>query len=257
MKYCLALLFLIPVTVFAEEWTPPANPDPQTILNEAQDDAREKRYEMALAKHLWFHENATKLQPGMSGVRLSFALSYWNNLGKVYPPAMDQLREIRDEASENVLNGKQLTNSFHDLASINRTLSEDTHTVDTFILLDTQNTKSAKSVYRLARRALIKGKEYQLCGKYLDPKRSYPIILKGREANQRLAKNPKFGARLLEFGNKKFTNDTATLIALLVVNDRKREPNEIAVSAKTEWDNAAFHAAINKALEGNVPTPWP
>jgi len=250
-------LLLIPVNVFADEWKPPANPDPQTILNEAQNDARAKRYETALAKHIWFHENATKLQPGMSGVRLSFALSYWYDLGKAYPPAMERLKETRDEASENALNGKQLSNSFHDLASINRTLSEDSHTTDTFILLDTQDKAAAKKIFHMAKPALIKGNEYQLCGKYLDPKRSYPLILNFRKTHQRLAKNPKFGPGLLGFGNKKFTNDIATLIALLVVNDRKGEAKEIAVSAKTKWDNADFHTAIDKALEGKVPTPWP
>lgn len=52
MKLLLAILFFIPVTAFAEEWTPPENPDPQTILSEAQTDARAKRYEVALAKQI-------------------------------------------------------------------------------------------------------------------------------------------------------------------------------------------------------------
>ena len=257
MKRSLVILCILPAPLFAEEWTPPENPDPQTILNEAQDDARAKRYEMALAKHIWFHKNALKHQAGMSGVRLSFALSYWHNLGKVYPPAMDLLKETRNEASENVLNGKQLVESFHDLASINRTLSEDSHTTDTFILLDTQDKATAKKVFRLAKSALIKSKEYQLCGKYLDPAQSYPMILRSRKMHQRMAKKPQFGAGLLEFSNKKFTNDISTLIALLVVNDQKMKAKEIAVSAKTEWDNPAFHAAIDKALKGKVPDPWP
>lgn len=257
MKPLLILLFILPTSLFAAEWTPPANPDPQTILNEAQEDTRAKRYEMALEKYIWFHKNAIKHNAGMSGVRLSFALSYWHNLAKVYPPAMDLLRETRDEASENVLNGKQLVESFHDLASINRTISEDSHTTDTFILLETQNKATAKKVFRLAKSALIKGKEYQLCGKYLDPDQSYPLMLRNRKMHQQMAKNPQFGARLLEFSDKKFTNDVATLIALLVVNDQKMKAKEIADSAKTEWDNAPFHAAIEKALEGKVPDPWP
>ncbi|MCH9791436.1 MAG: hypothetical protein K0U82_11475, partial [Planctomycetes bacterium] len=240
-----------------EEWTPPENPDPQTILNEAQSDALAKRYEIALAKHIWFHKNATKLQPAMIGVRLSFALSYWHDLGKVYPPAIERLKETRDQASKNVLNGKQLTDSFHDFVSINRTLGENAQTVDTFILLDMQNKKSAKKVYHMARRALIKGKEYKLCGKYLDPKQSFPLTIKQYTENKKMAKNPQLGKDFINIANLMFKNEVTTLIALLVVNDRKKEANEIAVSAKMEWDNPDFHAAIDKALEGNVPTPWP
>ena len=43
MKFLLPILCLIPISTFAEEWKPPANPDPQTILSEAQADARAKR----------------------------------------------------------------------------------------------------------------------------------------------------------------------------------------------------------------------
>ena len=55
MKPLLIILFILPASLFAEEWTPPENPDPQTILNEAQSDALAKRYEIALAKHIWLH----------------------------------------------------------------------------------------------------------------------------------------------------------------------------------------------------------
>ncbi|QDT41875.1 hypothetical protein Pan241w_19430 [Gimesia alba] len=257
MKFLLPILCLIPISTFAEEWTPPANPDPQTILSEAQADARAKRYEVALAKQVWIHQNALKHNPGFSGVRLSFALHAWHDLAKVYPPALDQLREARDQAAKNVLDGKQLFKSFQEFASINRTLNENSLTVNTFIQLELQDKAAAKKVFLLAEPSLIRGQEYKICGKYLEPKRSYALMLQIRESNQRPAKKPQFGPNILEFTNKKFTNDISTLIALLVVNDRKQEAKEIAVSAKKEWDNDAFHAAIDKALEGNVPTPWP
>ncbi|QDV50013.1 hypothetical protein [Gimesia fumaroli] len=257
MKFLLPILCLIPISAFAEEWMPPANPDLQSILSEAQADARAKRYELALTKQVWFHENALKHNRAFSGVRLSFALASWHDLGKVYPPALDRLKEARDQASNNVLDGKDLFKSFQDFSSINRILNEDSLTVNTFIQLELQDKAAAKKVFRLAKPSLIRGKEYKICGKYLEPKRSYALMLQLRKSNQRLAKNPQFGPNILEFSNKKFTNDIATLIALLVVNDRKMEAKEIAKSAKTEWDNAAFHAAIDKALEGNVPTPWP
>jgi len=74
---------------------------------------------------------------------------------------------------------------------------------------------------------------------------------------KRLAKDPGIGAERLEFANEKFTNDAATLIALLVVNGRKAEAEEVAGDAKKEWNNASFHAEIDKALQGKLPKPWP
>lgn len=40
------------------------------------------QYKQALEKHLWFHEESKK-SPGMAGVRLSYAISAWINLGNV------------------------------------------------------------------------------------------------------------------------------------------------------------------------------
>lgn len=57
-------------------------------------------YEAALAKHIWFYNEALKINPNMYGVRLSFALSYWKQLADVYPPAKVKLIEARDEAEK-------------------------------------------------------------------------------------------------------------------------------------------------------------
>jgi hypothetical protein len=240
-----------------DKWRPPENPNPHEILHEARADARAQHYEEALAKHVWFHRNALKYEPALSGVRLSFALGYWHELGKAYPPALVKLKEIRDEAEEDVRNGKNIRESFPDLRAINRTVGEESRTKDIFILLDAQNADAAKRVFHYAQPALIKAKEYKLCGKYIDPRRSFPRIIAGFRAEKRLAKDQQFGAEHLDFANKKFTYDTTTLIALLVVNGRKAEAEDIAGNAKKEWDNASFHAEIDKALQGGVPKPWP
>ena len=84
---CAAIVLTLTTTSAVGDWTPPSNPNPDKILREAQDDARAGRYPDALAKHVWFHENALTYAPAMYGVRLSFALSYWVNLGNLYPPA--------------------------------------------------------------------------------------------------------------------------------------------------------------------------
>jgi len=241
----------------ADGWKLPENPDPHEILSEAQADARAKRYEDALAKHVWFHRNALKYEPALGGVRLSFALSYWHELGKAYPPALVKLKEIRNEAAKNVTNGNHVRESFHDLAAINRTVGEESHTKEIFVLLDAQNADAAKEVFNLAQPALINAKKYKLCGKYIDPKRSFPRIIEHFRMNKRLAKQSRYEASSLEFADKKFTNDATTLIALLTINGRKAEAEEIAGDAKKEWNNASFHAEIDKALQGKLPKPWP
>src|SRR5690349_10482282 len=71
--------------------------DPQAVLNEARQLAQAGKYEEALAKHLWYHENALRIQPSQLGVRVSFALAAWRDLGEKFPKAHDALVGIRDE----------------------------------------------------------------------------------------------------------------------------------------------------------------
>lgn len=243
--------------VVAAQWTPPANPKAQTILREARDDAKQKRFQDALAKHIWIFEHSLEREPAMAGVRLSFALADWAALGKSYPPALSRLREFRDGAKRNVLEGKEVRTSFMDLAAIDRTLGEQAATRETFEALDEKDEDAAGTIYSLAQPALVRAKAYTLCGKYLEPEKSFELMKSGRLAGQAAAKNPAIGAGHLDFVNRKFTNDVTTLVALLVVNKREEEAKEVARLARKEWDDAAFSKAIDEALAGTVPTPWP
>src|SRR4051812_34817029 len=101
MKSTLIALLLLTLQLEAE-WSPPVKPDPSSILQEAEADTRAGRFEDALQKHIWYHENALKFQRAQYGVRLSFALSAWWELASKYPPAMEALRRARDTAEANV-----------------------------------------------------------------------------------------------------------------------------------------------------------
>jgi hypothetical protein len=240
-----------------DAWKPPENPDPHTILQEAHADTRAMRYEQALAKHVWYHENALRIQPAQQGVRLSFALSYWKELADVDAPAFVKLVEVREEAVKNALEGANARQSFQDLAAISKTLGEDARTTEVFVELDKKQPEIAKQVYSLAQPALIKAKEYQLCNKYLEPEQSLRLATASFESGKKLAENPKFGAQHLDFVHKSFTNKATTLVALLTVNGRLAEADKAAKGAMAAWDDAHFQGAIGDALAGKVPAPWP
>jgi hypothetical protein len=239
-------------------WQPPENPDPKQIRLEAQQDIRARRYELALAKLTWYHENALVYQPSQSGVRLSFAMQDWVKLADSYPPALAKLKAFRDEAVANVKEGRKVWESFQDLVAINRTLGEQTKTRDLFVLLHSQNPQAARRVYGIAQPALIKNKEYKLCNDYLEPERDLERMVSEFYRGKELAKDPKYGGQnLTNFAEKSFTNGVTTLVALLAVNGRKSEAEKVAEDAKNEWDDSKFRAKLNSALEGNVPQPWP
>jgi serine/threonine protein kinase len=240
-------------------WQPPTNPDPDKIRKEAQTDIRTRRYELALAKLTWYHENALVYKPSHSGVRLSFALQDWMTLADAYPPALARLKAFRDEAVANVKEGRKVLESFQDLVAINRTLGEQTKTRDLFVLLHSQNPQAARRVYGVAQPALIKNKEYKLCNDYVEPAKDLErLVFSFRRSKELAQKDPKFGGQdLTNFAEKSFTNGVTTLVALLAVNGRKSEAETVAEDAKNEWDDSKFRAKLNDALQGNVPQPWP
>jgi tetratricopeptide (TPR) repeat protein/transglutaminase-like putative cysteine protease len=240
----------------ADEWSPPEHPDPGTIRREADADARAGHFELALKKYQWFHRNALQLQPSLSGVRLSFALSAWFELGGVYPPALAALRDTRDQALE-TFKVEHTRDAFFDFAAINRTLGEEARTVAAFVALDMDDPAMARQVFAAARTALLKSKDYALCGKYLKPKEDLSRALDRYRMQKDEAKAEPTVPEIGKFAEDAFTNETTTLIALLVVNGREGEAKEIATAVKSEWDAPAFHAAVDKAMEGVVPEPWP
>jgi hypothetical protein len=238
-------------------WSPGNSPDPQAILTEAEDDTAAGRYAIALAKHVWFYENALKYAPAMYGVRLSFALSSWRTLADSYPPALEKLKSERNVAADNVRAAKDARHSFHDFAAINQVLAEDMKTRELFLWLDASSAETAASVYDIAQPSLVRGKKYQVCGKYLDPNRSLEQMIRLYRGSLKMTTDPEYQQEMRNFAEKSLSNGVGTLIALLVVNGRASEANRIAHEAERVTDDPAFRKQLASALKGEVPVPWP
>jgi hypothetical protein len=83
-----------------ETWSPALapgeKPDLMKIRNEAKTLAGQALYEEALQRQIWYFNHALEYEPAQVGVRLSFALSDWVELGRTYPKARQVLVQIRD-----------------------------------------------------------------------------------------------------------------------------------------------------------------
>lgn len=253
---------LFAMTTFADEWVPPEKPDVKAILNEARDDARSGNYKNALAKHVWFHENANELEPSMSGVRVSFALADWHELGKKYPPAMEKLKSVRiatrDRFLASIKDDKSSWLDFSDLKALNRKLQNDSDTVEVFKYVSEHNPKVAERIYGLAEDSLIGAKEYELCSKYIQPEKKVTRDLEIYKLERSHEVDPKYADRMKEYRDRRFIKDASTLVALLVINDRKEEAESAAVKYKTVEADADFHKklteALDNALKGELPS---
>ncbi len=255
-RHLIALLvLLLPVSAYVE-WAIRKPPDLHKFLQEAREDRYAKRYDLALEKHIWFHKNALKYDPDFFGVRLSFALSDWLELSKVYPPALLKLKEFRNQAGNNVKNGIDAIEFFYDFQAINLVLKEREQTVSLFKWLDSNQPSTAKEVYRIAQPSLLNAHEYHLCGKYLDSLVDYDHLVKTFQTLKAFEKE-RNKPELDGFTDKNFTNKVAVLVALLVHNNQDQKAQQVAEKARQEFDNKEFWQSLQLALQGQLPEPWP
>ncbi|MEQ1823465.1 MAG: hypothetical protein ABL949_13225 [Fimbriimonadaceae bacterium] len=121
--------------------------DVDRALADAQQFKLAGNFEQALERHLWYHENALKYAPAHCGVRLSFALNAWAELGKVYKVALEALRLTRDNAlatyrmapSDSLLLGEVMSLNFclNDIRSAKELFYEGLkHNADTNLMLN-------------------------------------------------------------------------------------------------------------------------
>jgi len=133
-------------------------------------------YEGALEDYIWFHNNALQYDPALYGVRLSFALSDWVELGKKYPKAMRTLLDIRDTKTKQIKEGLGTFELFHDVMSINVFLDKTEDTIDLYTYMTDNDFFLAKKCYRLIRKELIDRGRFQLCNRFIN----YPLLLAQR-----------------------------------------------------------------------------
>jgi hypothetical protein len=146
--------------------------DPREVLRQARQLVKSQQYAAALEKYIWFHDHALDADRALTGVRLSYAISEWVDLGEVYPPARRALESVRDAKSESLMEGTYQASLFHDVASINRALGQVGRTRDLFKTIAGVDRGVAEKCFRIALEALVHTKEFGLARSFIpDPRK--------------------------------------------------------------------------------------
>nr|WP_324257540.1 hypothetical protein [Cellvibrio fontiphilus] len=141
----------------------------------------EKKYQQALEAHQYFFEESKK-SSGMGGVRVSFALASWTQLGSVYPPALIALSKISSDHKTSILSGKGSFYIFQEYQAINSYIGKNNETLETFLEADRKFPTQAKDYYLSVKELLISAGKFDIIKKYLnDPIYEYELIRNERE----------------------------------------------------------------------------
>jgi hypothetical protein len=210
---------------------------PRGVLAEARLLAAQGRFQEALEKHVWFHEHALEFDEALAGVRLSFGLTGWVELGDVYPPARQALLSVRDRATRAIAQGDGSFALFHEVAAINRHLGDEAETVRFFELLHQRHPELARQCYPVAEQTLVQAGEYATCSSYVpDPAARVEEICRFRQMTLEIAEeNPRLGApeaRLREYAALKFLDETQRLIAILEGAGRTQDAEHVRAAVR-------------------------
>ena len=222
----------------------PSKDQAQKALDDAKRFTQNGEYEKALERHVWFHNNALKIRPSYYGVRLSFALGYWVELGEKYPKALEKLKSIRDEKTSRLIAGEYNRELFHDVGSINDNLREIVKTVELFEYFHKKNPQFAESVFDIANDSLFINKQYSLARKYLgNPKERLDIAKQYYEKGfQRYTRNN--DKELPKAYETIFVDEIIRLITILDKSGEQKIATEIQTEALKVLDSPEIRNSV-------------
>jgi hypothetical protein len=224
----------------------PSEDEAGVALNKARKLAGKGDYAGALERHVWFHNNALALRPSYYGVRLSFALADWVKLGKKYPPALDKLTSIRNEAVSSLLRGDKNRGLFGDATAINHYLGDSKATVGVFKQIASADPGFASSVYDLAEPALVENKEYGLAMRYMgDPAERLAKAEQDFEEGMKYAQTSGNIEVAQRSHHRIFVEDTVRIIAVLKENGDTDRARAIQAAALRILDDPSIINAVH------------
>lgn len=219
--------------------------DMRLYTRKTQQLVKEGKYQEALERHMWFHNHALEHDPSLQGVRLSFALMYWRELGDLYPPALESMKKVRDDKTDLLIQGEGDLQLFHDVTALNRKLEDNNETVELFRHLDKNQKALAKQCWDTAKEAVIITKAYDLARKHIgNLVREFEIAKQKYDRNKAMYGGKNFGEHFKAFNEDNFVKETLRLIELAVSLDENEAAKEIQSSALAIIDDQRLKDAL-------------
>jgi hypothetical protein len=214
-------------------------------LDGAKQLAAEGKFQEALEKYIWFHDHALEVDESYYGVRLSYALAYWIELGKKYFPALKALYQIRDRKASRLLSGETDRALFHDVESIDDHLHQPAATVELFKRIEAMQPKFAASIYDLVEEALVAASEYALAKKYLsNPARRFLVAKRNFDEGREHSETSRAAEASRRATEAIFTDEVVRIITVLDKTGDRAAAKTIQSKALVVLENPVIRNTI-------------
>ena len=237
------------------------------ILDEARELTAKHQYEEALQRHIWYHNHVKEFGNSyQNALRLTSALSDWEELGRRYPKAKQALMEIRDKQTREFAEGRGYSELFQEVQAINDELQDDGATLALFKTIYPQDKQLAGQCYGYAENLLMQNGDYDWCLKCIgDPQAHFESCRRNlesqRESQQRMEamrkqfpgpvpRSPGGAFKLPDMGQmatNNFVGQIRTLVEILVATGHQAAAEKIQAQAVSVLDDARLRSAVSDA----------
>ncbi len=220
--------------------------DPEKVLARARKYFQQGEYEKALQDHIWFHDNALKYKPSLYGIRITFALLDWIELGQKYPKAHNELIDIRNRKADLIKTRHGTLELFHDVQSINKYLNDRQKTIDLYKDMTVCDFELAKRCYCVAKEDLIVYQEFGLCNRLMDvPMFIIRDMRQILDQNIQIYKTNQWADEAhLEWTIKHYLKEAEFTLIVLVKNKRFIEADRFLAEASEGIDIARIKSGL-------------
>jgi hypothetical protein len=205
----------------------------QKYLSDTEDMVKEKKYQEANERFVWFQDSSLHYEKAMTGVRLSFALSAWKDLAEIYSPALESMKSMRDHKTKLLVDSNASPKLFTDVVSLNRELSEDEKTIALFEIINNTDIDKAKTCFISAKEILFKKKKYDIIKDFIgNPVNEFKAIKTQRNSMLKPLNDKKKYESLLSHINTHFVERCLALIKFSVAVDDMNAAKKIKEEAQ-------------------------
>lgn len=194
-------------------------------LDKARELVQLSDYADALIYYSHFFEQTFK-NPAKYGVRLSYCLQEWRQLGDIYPEALEELKAQKDTS---LLFWKEENEPerFQDYRSICKVLGLSKEPLEVFLQIHHKNRRLASEIVRFIWDDLVENKNWKVCLEYLNnPLEKYQSHLSTfdnifkKYVHDASTSNEK---EIFGHGLKWFIKDITNLLLILKHNDKMED----------------------------------
>jgi len=212
--------------------------NPRKYLNEARAASKSKDYAKALSRYEYFFDHALDDdRASFYGVRLSYCLDEWAELGEVYPLAKERLIQRRDGCLDLLIQEKD-PEFFHDYIAICGYLKCSNLPIEAFKNLHLENEELASEIVRFIWDDLVSNSLWEVCLHYLpDPHAKYRQCISKHDSLVKMKnENPDMGGK----GYQKQMNswavrDIGNILLVLKNNNRMGAYTNILGKAESDF----------------------